>query len=233
MFSVTCLGRNGLYPTKNHPTSGYLIKCGSTGILVDLGSGVFASLLEKTPPEDLDAVVISHFHGDHSADTAVFGYYLASKGKKLKLYAPETGERLVAPLAGFKYETIADGDVITINDVKLSFFKTVHPVYCLGVKVVYNGKSLVYSADTNVCEALDKALVGADLAILDSAFTSAEYSLNRPHLSSALCAEYAKRHNVRTLLSHLSPTGDYDTLMKEADKVCDLCELIELKEYFI
>ena len=102
MFSLTCLGKNGLYPTKSSPTSGYLLTCGETRILLDVGSGVFSALLESFPPERINAVVISHFHGDHCSDTTVYDYYLQTKGNKIPLYAPTfDDERLVSSLRFF------------------------------------------------------------------------------------------------------------------------------------
>jgi ribonuclease BN (tRNA processing enzyme) len=99
--------------------------------------------------------------------------------------------------------------------------------------MVYDDKTFVYSADTNVCENLDHALEGADLAVLDCAFSSATYKPNGPHLCSVLCSEYAKKYNVKTLLSHLPPEGDVGTIIREANKITDICRLIEKKEYFI
>lgn len=199
-----------------------------------MGAGVFAELLSKTKPETLDAVVISHFHGDHCSDITVFNYYLQQKKKKLKLFAPvDNNTELLSSLEWFEHIETKDSSRVTIKGVTLDFFKTVHPRFCLGVSVTYNGKKFVYSADTNVCPALDKALKGADLAVIDSAFSSATYKENGPHLSAELVAGYAKRHNVKTLLSHLPPEGDVGVIEKEAKNVSSLCELIDLREYVI
>ena len=233
MFSVTCLGRNGLYPTVKSPTSGYLVECDDTKILIDVGSGVFASLLDIMPPEDLTAVIVSHFHGDHSSDLCVFNYYLATKNKKLRVYAPEPGKEALKPFPTFTFEEMNDGESVAIDGVVIKFFRTAHPVPCLGVRVTYDGKTLVYSADTNVSENLGRAMAGADLAILDCAFSKDDYKPNGPHLSSILCAEYAKKYNVKTLLSHLPPQGDINKILCEAAQVTPLCELIELKKYHL
>ena len=107
-------------------------------------------------------------------------------------------------------------------------------MFCLGVRVEYDNKAFVYSGDTNVCSALDTAMKGASLAVLDSAFTTKNHKETAPHLSAALCAGYAKRAGARTLLSHLPPNGDLIAIEKEAKSITDLCSLIETDiEYFI
>ena len=233
MFTVTCIGRNGLYPTKDEATSGYLVDMDGMKILLDVGAGVFPRLLDMTLPEDLFAVVVSHFHGDHCADLAVFDYYLQSKRAALPLFAPTDNFYDVRDLRHFYYTETYDGYRVDIEGADLSFFRTAHPRLCMGVRITYGGKTLVYSADTNVCDWLDEALEGADLAILDSAFDEQSYKQGGPHLSARLCGEYAKKHNVRTLLSHLNPTGDKEKLLSEAKEVSPLCEIIELKTYEI
>ena len=232
MFSVTCLGRNGLYPTDGEPTSGYLIKCDGVKILVDLGSGVFAALFKVVEPSDLDAVILSHLHGDHSSDLSVFDYYLNGKGKKISLFCPKFESGYLSTY-NFSPEFLCDGKTINVKGVKIEFFRTVHPVECYGVIVNYDGKKLVYSADTNVCEALDTALNGSDLAVLDCAFSKEKYLSNGPHLSSVLCGGYSLKHNVKTLLSHLPPKGDLALIEAEAKSVSPLCEIIKHATYSI
>ncbi len=234
MFTVTCLGKNALYPTKDSATSGYLVKCNNYNILLDCGSGVFTALREIIEPEKVDMIIISHFHYDHIGDLGVYNYYLQTKNAKIPVYLPLRDEIFdTGSMPYFVFNDITDIEDFSINDIKFKFFKTTHPKFCLGIAINFENKKLVYSADTNKSTLLDEAMNNADLCILDSCFTVENYRKNGPHLSSALCAEYAKKHNVKTLLSHLPADKDNKIIEQQAKSVCELCELIELKEYII
>ena len=47
-----------------------------TAVLVDCGNGVFGKLREVIDYVDVDAVVISHLHADHTLDLVPFSYAL-------------------------------------------------------------------------------------------------------------------------------------------------------------
>ncbi len=234
MFSVTCLGKNALYPTKDSATSGYLVKCNNYNILLDCGSGVFTALKEVMEPEKVDMIIISHFHFDHMGDLGVYNYYLQTKNVKIPVYLPIKNEIFdINSMPYFVFNDITDIENFCINEINFQFFKTNHPKFCLGTAINFENKKLVYSADTNKSSLLDNALNNADLCILDSCFTTENYRELGPHLCSALCAEYAKKHNVKTLLSHLPADKDNSDIERQAKSISELCELIELKEYKI
>src|SRR5690606_26080497 len=68
-MKVIPVGIWGGYPKANGATSSFLIEHDGFHCLVDCGSGVLASVQNYVPLEKLDAVVISHYHADHVADT--------------------------------------------------------------------------------------------------------------------------------------------------------------------
>jgi Metal-dependent hydrolases of the beta-lactamase superfamily III len=77
---VTVLGFYGGYPYKGIGTSGYLLRNGDKSYLIDCGSGVLNSLASYMKPTDLDGVILSHYHHDHTADVGVLQYeWLAAK----------------------------------------------------------------------------------------------------------------------------------------------------------
>src|SRR5262249_22663217 len=59
-----CSGSFGAPPAG--ACSGYLVRHGSTAIWMDCGNGTFAHLQEHVSVDELDAVVITHEHPDHS-----------------------------------------------------------------------------------------------------------------------------------------------------------------------
>src|SRR5258706_6746224 len=54
----------------------YLVRHGSTAILLDLGQGSLPRAVGELDPTELDAVVISHLHPDHFIDLVALRHYL-------------------------------------------------------------------------------------------------------------------------------------------------------------
>ena len=65
---LTVLGCDGSYPGPGGACSGFLVRTESTSVLLDAGTGTLANLQLHMAPQDLDAVVITHEHPDHSAN---------------------------------------------------------------------------------------------------------------------------------------------------------------------
>ena len=82
------LGINGPFPESRGATSGYLLESGDTLLQFDLGSGVLANLTALTAPESVSALLISHWHFDHTADVPVLMYRLQALNRVLKILGP-------------------------------------------------------------------------------------------------------------------------------------------------
>lgn len=233
MFSVTPIGTNGLYPTKDNPTSGYLIKCGNLNILVDVGSGVFNGLCSIMDPCNLDFIILTHYHFDHVSDIGVLSYYLQTKSKVITVYAPDDDsqyQKLILNSPYFNFKPIKD---FKSGDLTCQFYKVNHPVLAYGVSFYYQGKKFSYTGDTNLCDNLDLLLQGCDLAICDSGFTYKDWSNEKPHLSAYHIGLLAKKHNIKVLLTHLHPNADKKQVLDEARSQHNNCFLAEHIEYTI
>ena len=69
----------------------YLVRHGSTAILLDLGQGSFPRLTQAIEPSSLDAVVVSHLHPDHFIDLVSLRHYLRFEfdpGRHVRVVAP-------------------------------------------------------------------------------------------------------------------------------------------------
>ena len=73
---LTILGKSPAWSDAGGACSGYLVEEGETTVVVDCGNGVFGKLRERVDYADVDAVVISHLHGDHVLDLVPFSYAL-------------------------------------------------------------------------------------------------------------------------------------------------------------
>ena len=228
MFSLIPIGTNGLFPTKDKPTSCYYIEAAGKKIVLDMGSGSFEKLCERVSPEEIDLIIVSHFHLDHCADLGVFGYYNQKSGTKTRVFCPfdPSAFALFSLNKHFSATEIKEG-VFGFDGIRLEFFRTRHPVETYAVRITAEGKTLSYTADSNVFDNLDKVFSGSDLVISDSAFLFSDWSEEKPHISARHCGEYSARYRVKTLLSHLNPRADEKAVLSEAEKISDLCELIE------
>lgn len=97
--AVQVLGSGGPEITyNNRASSGYLVWVdGAARVVVDVGSGVAANFGRSGARyEDLDAIVLSHLHVDHSADLPAFvkASYFGKRQRDLAVFGP-TGNQLM------------------------------------------------------------------------------------------------------------------------------------------
>src|SRR3954451_21035008 len=91
-FSLTVLGAGPAWSDRpGSAGAAYLVRTGSTAILLDLGQGSFPRLTAAIEPSSLDAVVISHLHPDHFVDLVPLRHYLAYQ------FDPPRRVRVIAP----------------------------------------------------------------------------------------------------------------------------------------
>ncbi|MQS75873.1 MBL fold metallo-hydrolase [Companilactobacillus halodurans] len=221
---VTVLGFYGGYPYKGIGTSGYLLQDDGKNLLIDCGSGVLNALASYMQPTDLDEVVLSHYHHDHTADVGVLQYnWLAAKKESpLPIYghtqdfvnfAQLTVENATKGIAYNDYEPTM------IGNLKFEFLKTVHPVPAYAIRVTnQEGKVLVYTADTTYFDGLVDFAKDCDLLIADTNFPE-DVTGRKAHLNTKEAGTLAKKANVkRLMISHLPQTVDVETMLKQSQK---------------
>lgn len=225
MFYVQPLGTNGLYPDATDPTSGYMLSFGNRKILIDIGSGVFNKLLLNFPPENLDAVIISHYHFDHVSDIGVLSYYLQTKNKRIKVYAPcdeSPFQKLIENSPYLDYIPIDENYNLKIGDGTIKFYKTNHPILTFAVSVEFEGKKFSYSSDGNLSTAFESLLENCNLAIIDCGFLKKDWTENKPLLSAYHVGYLGEKYKVEKLLiSHFNPTLSRADILNEAKSVYD------------
>lgn len=218
------LGVSGPFPESNGATSGYLLEAGDTLLQFDLGTGVLARLTALTPPEELPAVFLSHWHFDHTADMTVFLYRLEAMGKTLQVYAPvdesSAIRKVVSGAACFRLTDVVPGDVISVGSCTVRVGEARHPVPGVGYRVESEGRVFGYTGDTNTLPSLADFYRGTSLLLADALFPSVDWAENKPHLSAALAAELAVSVGAEHLvLTHLNPVYSPRRLLREAQAV--------------
>lgn len=238
LASLTILGCSPAWQDAGGACSSYLVESGDTHVLLDCGNGAFARLRELRDYASIDAIVISHTHGDHVLDLLPFAYALlysprALAGKLRRprlLLPPGAADRLreifdlidraeLLDLA-FRVEHYDAGSEVTIGPLALRFAAVPHfvPTHAISVTTSAGGR-LVYGADHKPCAAIVDFAKGADLALLEATISVPEEGV-RGHMTATEAAEAAAAAGVeRLLLTHIPDELPREHLVGLAQRV--------------
>lgn len=228
---LTILGMNGPFPAPGGATSGYFLAAGERHIALDLGSGCLARLTALTPPEELTALLLTHWHYDHCADVLPLIYRLeACATRPLHIYAPVDENSLVrkavqgcAKIVLHDIENSECGirnSEFQVGDLQIKAYPARHPVPAVMYRIEQGGKIFCYTGDTNTVEGLADFAKEADFLLADGLFNDENWAEGKPHLSASLAAQLAKDAEVRRfVITHLNPTIDPETLLRQARAV--------------
>lgn len=225
-LELTVLGCWGGYPKAGEASSGYLLKHEHFHLLIDCGSAVLSKLQTVMPPEKLDAIVLSHYHPDHTADIGVIqhalyvGKFIHQYGGCLPVYGHGQDEAEFAKLSykdvmkGMRYEP---AQPLQIGPFSVVFFKTKHSVPCYGTRIEAGGKTLVYTGDTAFFQELAEFSKDADVLLAETNFYKGMDGAAAGHMTSEEAGWIAKRAKVKKLiLTHLPHFGNLNQLKTEA-----------------
>jgi phosphoribosyl 1,2-cyclic phosphodiesterase len=216
-------------------TSCVEVRCGSTRLILDAGTGVRKlgdTLLGEGPARA--TLLLSHLHWDHIQGLPFFvPAYLPSTRLSVvgsthgvgtlrdtlatQMAAPNFPVRLDELGAELTYRDVRHGEAFDIGDVHVRVAKLNHPGGVLAYRIEHEGESLVYATDTEHYACVDPTLrslaEGADVLIYDSQYTPEEYRGDRGrsrvgwgHSTYVEGAELARASGVGTyVLFHHDP----------------------------
>ena len=226
-MKLTALGVWGGYPTRDAGTTSYLLQSEEGfNLLLDAGSRAVTELEHELSPNDLDAIILSHYHEDHIADLGALRQYRqlqTVKPEMLPIYGHQENEYEFSKLS---LENVSEGiayDVengTSVGPFDIQFLKTVHPVICYAMRIVERatGQVLIYTGDTGYFAELVDFSKDADILLADVYFFKDKANMPN-HLSSVEAGEIAAQANVKKLiLTHLPQVGDLQVLREEAQK---------------
>lgn len=209
-----------------------MVTLGATSVVLDLGPGAFAALLDtgRIPT----AVALTHGHPDHCVDVlALFNYlrFDVPGTRGVPLLAPEgVVDRLAAFVDAapghdfFKVFTpavVRSGQSVTVGDLTVAVGPAAHPVPSVSFRVTGRGHSVVYTGDTGPCPDLVSFAAGADLLLCEATFQGAPAADRYPHhLYAAEAGALAVAAGVHALMvTHVAPRLDPEVSVAEAAAV--------------
>jgi ribonuclease BN (tRNA processing enzyme) len=233
-LKLTVLGCSGSVPGPESPASGYLVEAEGYRLVLDLGHGAFGALQRYVRPADVDAVVVSHLHADHCIDLTAYivalrygadGYRCAGPEGRIPIVGvPGTRDRLEAaydPLARklslheiFSFATPSAGE---LGPFSMSYAPMNHPTPTNGVRIEWNDRSLVYSADTGESADLVTLADGADVLLCEASVAPDEDFVPDLHLTGRMAGEHADKAGVdRLIITHVPPWNSRQVAADEA-----------------
>lgn len=225
-MKLTVLGCQSPAPGPNGATAGYLLDTGNGKLLIDCGSGIYAKLMNYIRIEELDAVLLSHYHHDHVCDMPIvqYGVLMASvmgRGNQvLPVYGPAEPKSWAEKMTYQNYTrlyVVGQGQTIRVAGVEITFYQTAHPPLCHAMHITDGTHTIVYGADsgpdTNWTFAQD-----CDLFICEGTFTSDRVPTGkRSHLSAREAAVVAAQIKAkRLLITHQSPDIEREQYRRDA-----------------
>ncbi|KYC97177.1 MBL fold metallo-hydrolase [Heyndrickxia sporothermodurans] len=225
-MKLTVIGPWGGYPKVNGASAGYLLEHEGFHLLVDCGSAVLSKLQQYINPEQLDAVIISHYHPDHIADIGVLqhaliiGKYMDKNIKTLPIYGHNEDAHGFQSLffddvtKGVPY---GESDKVSIGPFKVTFLRTKHPVPCFAMRIEAGDSIFVFTADSSYLESFSPFAANADILLCESNFYGDMDGSAAGHMTSYEAGEIARAAQVKNLiLTHLPQYGDLNRLKSEA-----------------
>lgn len=217
---LTFIGTSDAFGAGGRRQAALLLRVDAGAVLLDCApttcSGLAALGVRR---EDIDAIAISHFHGDHFAGIPQF--LLAStfedrRTKELLVAGPVGAEARVRRAAAalghqlredypfpIRFAEYAAGRATDLGPVEIEPFVTRHQADTSphGFRVEAGAASLVYSGDTGWFDALPDQTRGSDLVVSECTFYDFEFEY---HLNYQTLRERAEELDCgRLVLTHL------------------------------
>lgn len=233
-FNVTILGAGTGVPLKDRHAPGLVVQGGTTQVLLDSGSGTAYQLAKAGfKYYDFDHLFYSHYtHPDHINDLAelIFAnaYFDPPRKRELNVYGPSgmTGflERLVIlyPVLGKVGYAIKTHELeqtqIRVGDLFIASRPLSHlHSAAVGYRVEYQGKSVIYSGDTDYCGELIELSRDGDVLVVECSFPNGHKV--QGHLIPEEIGRVARQAGVKkVILTHLYPLCDQFDVVDQVRK---------------
>lgn len=237
-ISVTILGSGTCVPSLKRSSCSVLMETGGAKLLFDCGPGTMRRLLEVgTKIFDISFIFFSHLHPDHTGELVSFLFAtkypeIERRQKPLTIVAGSGFSEFYTRLKNVYGEWIElkpellnivemdnkGKDSIDFGDFTVKSIPVEHSDESIAYRTTgSDGKSVVYSGDTDFSDNLVTLAKNADILICESALPD-ELKV-AGHLTPSLAGLIARQANVKKLvLTHFYPECDQVDIEKQCRK---------------
>lgn len=139
----------------------------------------------KTNPDDVDVILVSHFHADHffGLPFLFLEFWRRQRSRDLIIAGPPGIEERAETLfeTGFpgmpvrpngyrrRYIEVSDGVECEVQGLEFTAAEVEHvaALKCFGYRAHVGGRTLMYSGDSKMCRGLLRLAAGAEVLVLD------------------------------------------------------------------
>jgi ribonuclease BN (tRNA processing enzyme) len=214
------LGTGTCIPSLTRGSAAYLVSSGGRAILVDAGPATVRRLLEfGYTVDDVDIIVVTHFHVDHTADLATFlfacNYGAVTREKPLLVIGGQGMHRFYRGLLAIypwvspkNYELTVKSMAVGIledESLRIETKKTKHNRESIGVRIG-DKKSITFTGDTDYSKSLVNLALNTDVLVAECAFPEKKV---KGHMNLSVLDRVVREAGPgKVLLTHLYPDWD-------------------------
>lgn len=214
---LTIIGCGDAFGSGGRGNTCFLVDAGDTRLALDFGATALVEMKRKGyGPNDLDAIVLTHLHGDHFGGVPFLlldCQFDSRRERPLTIIGPVgTRDRIWAAQEIFfpgtskiawrfelRIEELPCGARHAFRDLDMVSREVVHPsgAPATGVRLSHGGRVLAYSGDTSWTDTLIELARGADLFVVDCHDAR---DIHAPHLDFATLAANRDRLDARRIM---------------------------------
>ena len=235
---VTFLGSGDAFGSGGRTNACILVEADEARFLLDFGaSSLIAMRRHGVDPNDIDAILISHLHGDHFGGIPFLvldSQFVTKRTDPLTIAGPPgTRERIERAMEvmypgssygdhGFELDTIEmePGEPRRLGGIAVMPYLVSHPSGAppLALRIEVDGRVIAYTGDTEWTASLVEAGRGADLLIAEAYFYDREVAHHLDYRT--LAAHLDEIAPKRLVITHMS-----DEMLARADSLeCDFAD---------
>lgn len=237
LMRLHILGCGDAFGSGGRNQSGYLIEAADRLFLLDCGPTTLPAMKRAAiEPRRLDAILLSHLHGDHFGGVPFFLIeYLYHKPphSPLTIAGPPGTEERVRQLFDLMYggaketpflrfQVLTPEKLQSVKDIEVFPFRVPHQMndISLGLKVAYQGKQILFSGDSAWTDLFIEHARDTDLFLCECSFYHEEpgmhvnYQILRSNLARLACKKLVLTHLGEDMLAR---AGDLDARLTVAN----------------
>lgn len=220
---LTILGSSNAIPSLDHDNTHMLLTTSNRRVLIDCATNPSVRLAQAgIDPTSVTDLILTHFHPDHVSGfpLLMMNMWLMGRQEPLNIRGLDyTIDRAIKMLDLYdwrewpnffkiNYVRVPEQNMTVLLDdeqIRILTSPVVHflPNFCLRIELKNVEKSLVYSCDTEPCQAVIDLAQGANILIHEAS------GAIKGHSSAAQAAEIARQAEVGALYLIHYPTGRF------------------------